>query len=328
MTEAETETETAETNPLVESGEAEDIVAAAAAADADADADAASQNEADGETISEAQEITENSKSPSANEDESKEDDAAAVTTEETTRKTTKTTTKTTVPEPIEGRPPKRARTAYFIFADVMRPRVQQEHPGEGVATQAKAIGALWKSIEENERDKYKAMATKEKEAFATAMTAYQAKFGSELESNNNANQTSEDDLVFPVARIRKIAKLDPEVKTLSKEALQLVVKSAELALAKLGQESVKVARLQNRRTLLADDIAHVCSHREAFRFLKEDIADLTKALLEAKENNNNNNNGGAGAATSGGGKKDDSKMAAAASGTKPLTSYFGVNKK
>jgi len=292
----ETETETEETSPLVvESGEA---------------AAAASQNETNERTMSDAEDTavriedseTETPKPPPANEDEAKE--------EETPRKTT-------VPEPIEGRPPKRARTAYFIFADAMRPRVQKEHPGEGVASQAKAIGALWKSIEENERDKYKAMATKEKEAFVTAMAAYQAKFGSELESSSNEK---EDDLVFPVARIRKIAKLDPEVKTLSKEALQLVVKSAELALAKLGRESVKVARLQNRRTLLADDVAHVCNHREAFRFLKDDIADLTKALLEAKENNN----GGAAGAS---GKRDDSKLAAAASGTKPLTSYFGVNK-
>ena len=44
-------------------------------------------------------------------------------------------------------RPPKRARTAYFIFADSVRQEVQQDH--QGVAAQAKAIGAKWKTLEE-----------------------------------------------------------------------------------------------------------------------------------------------------------------------------------
>ena len=43
-------------------------------------------------------------------------------------------------------------------------------------------------------------------------------------------------------------------------------------AFTKLGLESVRVARLQNRRKLLPDDVAHVCSHREQFLFLKDDL--------------------------------------------------------
>jgi len=322
-------TETEETNPpVVEESPAEEGSAAETAA--------ASQNKPENESettklvsaseadtaTNEAAVETETAKPPPANQDKngdnnentSENDNDKENTTEETTNK------KTAPPlELVEGRPPKRSRTAYFIFADAMRPKVQQEH--QGVANQAKAIGALWKSIAEDERHKYKQLAASEKETYTATMAAYQAKFGSSaIESNANSSDNNSEDLIFPVARIRKIAKLDPEVKTLSKEALQLVVKSAELALAKLGSESVKVARLQNRRTLLADDVAHVCSHREAFRFLKEDIKDLTKALLEAKENNNNNHNNQ-------GNKKEDTKLAAAAAGTKPLTSYFGVNK-
>lgn len=216
-------------------------------------------------------------------------------------------------------RPPKRARTAYFIFADSVRSQVQQDH--QGVAAQAKAIGAKWQTLNDTEKDKFKQLALQEKEATAKALQEYQEKYGSLLESTatSNSNSADSNDLVFPVARIRKIAKLDPEVKTLSKEALQLVVKSAELALAKLGHESVKVARLENRRTLMASDVAHVCSHREAFRFLKDDIKDLTKALLEQKNANHEADNTKS---------SKNQAMAEAASGTKPLTSYFGAAKK
>ena len=117
--------------------------------------------------------------------------------------------------------------------------------------------------------------------------------------------------LVFPAARIRKICKLDPEVRGLSKEALMLVTKCAELATAKLGTETVKMARLQNRRKLLPEDVAHVCSHREQFMFLKEDVKDLVQSLASQ-------------AAEVEKPKKGDSAREAAAVGTKPLTAYFG----
>jgi histone H3/H4 len=83
--------------------------------------------------------------------------------------------------------------------------------------------------------------------------------------------------LVFPLARLRKITKLDPDVKGLSKEALLLITKCAEMVTTKLGQETVKVAQLQNRRKLLPEDVAQVCATREQFLFLREDVKDLMK---------------------------------------------------
>ena len=117
----------------------------------------------------------------------------------------------------------------------------------------------------------------------------------------------------FPVARIRKICKLDPEVRGLSKEALLLVTKCAELSLEKLGKESVQVAQLQNRRKLLPDDVAHVCAHREQFLFLKDDVKDLLRSIEAMNEEK-----GGSSSSI----KVDDARQKAAA-GSKPLTAYF-----
>lgn len=128
----------------------------------------------------------------------------------------------------------------------------------------------------------------------------------------------SKDGLVFPVARIRKICKLDPEVRGLSKEALLLVTKCAELATAKLGTEAVRVARLQNRRKLLPEDVAHVCAHREQFLFLKDDVKDLVRTMAEALSSDGK----------APGAKKGDAARDAAAVGSKPLTAYFGASNK
>mmetsp|Transcript_3334 Transcript_3334/g.6789 ORF Transcript_3334/g.6789 Transcript_3334/m.6789 type:complete len:268 (-) Transcript_3334:926-1729(-) len=207
--------------------------------------------------------------------------------------------------------------------------RNESQHPGETVATQAKRIGARWKLVAQSEKERLQALAREEKQRLAVELEAYRTKYGDAIEehcgSNGNGKNSHHgggDDLVFPLARIRKIAKLDPEVKTLSKEALQLVVKATEMALSKLGNECVKTARIRNRRTLLPEDVAHACKHG-AFSFLKDDVGDLTKALAETADQKKRE----AAAAANGGAAPSKSETARreAASGSKPLTSYFGA---
>lgn len=144
-----------------------------------------------------------------------------------------------------------------------------------------------------------------------------------DFDDDKDAKDGSKDasGLVFPVARIRRIAKLDPEVKNLSKEAIHLVVKAAELFTAQLGQETAGVARIQNRRTLLPQDVAHVCRHVSSFQFLKDDIQDLVAQKVRQQEESNAENGGGAGKNIS----KKDAQREAAAAGSKPLTAYFGA---
>ena len=222
-------------------------------------------------------------------------------------------------------------RSYIFIYIYIIIILFHIQHPGEGVASQAKRIGAKWQLISPEDKERFQNMAANERKRVAAELEAYREQFGDDDIEDNNIN--SEDDLIFPVARIRRIAKLDPEVKTLSKEALQLVVKSAELALSKLGQETVKVARIQNRRTILPEDVAHVCAHREIFQFLKDDIKDLTKEMMNQKKDKllaaksvGGDDGGGTGTTTTttATSKKEAARVAAAV-GSKPLTSYFGV---
>jgi DNA-directed RNA polymerase I subunit RPA43 len=87
-----------------------------------------------------------------------------------------------------------------------------------------------------------------------------------------------EDGLIFPIGRIRKICKLDPDVKGISKESALLITKATELFCDKLGNECVVMAQMQNRRKLECKDVVEVCSSKESFMFLRSDMIDLRRA--------------------------------------------------
>jgi DNA-directed RNA polymerase I subunit RPA43 len=178
----------------------------------------------------------------------------------------------------------------------------------------ARELGKIWATIPVEEKEAYQQQAAQERARVAQELEAWTAAGGvAELPSSK-----SDGGLILPVARIRKICKLDPEVRNLSKEALLLVTKAAELMTAKMAAETVRVAQIQNRRKLLPDDVAQVCSSREQFLFLREDIQDLAREAKVAAAANSNN-------------KGSKSKGAALADGEpagKPLTAYFAVKPK
>lgn len=130
-----------------------------------------------------------------------------------------------------------------------------------------------------------------------------------------------EDALVFPVARIRKICKLDPEVRGISKESAMLITKATELFLVKLGSECVTMAQMQNRRKLMPEDVVEVCSMKERFLFLKDDIKDLAKEQ-RAKEREGERD-GGKNAGNEGTKGKHGEEMGGKST-VKTLDSYFG----
>ena len=49
----------------------------------------------------------------------------------------------------------KRAKSAYFFFCDDKRKEVQLANPGKGMGEISKALGALWKELSEEDRQKY-----------------------------------------------------------------------------------------------------------------------------------------------------------------------------
>lgn len=187
-------------------------------------------------------------------------------------------------------RPLKKARTAYFIFASEKRPELQAQHPGEGVASIARYTGQLWSALTSEQKQHYQELAAEERLLYETTKSSEEklkqtnSSSPSKIDSASS-NPSNLSTFILPVSRIRKIMKLDPEVKGISKEGIHLITKCAELFTVAIGKETVAMANMQNRRTLLPEDMAEVCTLKERFFFLREDIKDFMKDIvLEKKE--------------------------------------------
>lgn len=217
-------------------------------------------------------------------------------------------------------RPPmlKKARTAYFIFMEEKRPQVQATHPGEGVAGHAKVLGQMWSSMSADDKQVYQLRAAAEREEVSINMESMR---NAGISTESSAVDASTDALILPLPRVKKIIKLDPEVKGVSKEALLLIARSAELFTAQLGMDTLKIAQIQNRRTILPDDLVDASTTKDCFVFLREDLKDLArdqqqervtkKASTHAVQQQHKE-----------GSKSSDPKLSN--SNTKPLTAYFG----
>ena len=69
---------------------------------------------------------------------------------------------------------PKKALTAYFCFMNANRQQVKDENPGDKVGDIAKKLGAMWKSLGEEEKKLYQEMAAKDKERHQKEMDEFQ----------------------------------------------------------------------------------------------------------------------------------------------------------
>merc|ERR1712166_149742 len=91
-------------------------------------------------------------------------------------------------------------------------------------------------------------------------------------ESATLAVPGDETNVIFPLARIKKIIKADPEVKTVNKEALQLIGKATELLLSELARAALNVAEKNKRKTVNYNDVATVVRTHEVFCFLEDTV--------------------------------------------------------
>jgi len=102
-----------------------------------------------------------------------------------------------------------------------------------------------------------------------------------------SVEQNNSSLLTIPVGRVRKICRLDPDVRGISKESVHVITKAAEEFVIKIGKETSALAKIQNRRTVVPDDVMEVCSLKKYFLFLREDVRDLIKEQRHYAETKN-----------------------------------------
>jgi len=236
----------------------------------------------------------------------------------------------------IVNEPPKRSRTAYFIFMASKRSDVQAQNPKATIGSIAKILGKQWKHLDPDQKQVYMDQATQEKIKYQHLLQLYQeqhpntnatAKRALQDQQSSHQLGVEEGVLSFPLARIRKICKLDPEVKGISKEAAMLVTKAAELFTTRLGQETFQMAQMQKRRKLMTQDVVDVTQLKETFHFLKDDLGDLSKRQQDVLKAGSDDRSSGNGDGNKGiivkKSKELSVKAAAAVANTKPMTSFF-----
>lgn len=91
-------------------------------------------------------------------------------------------------------KPPKRAKTAYFLFMDDKRPEYIKEHPGAVVAEVGKAMGELWANTPADEKKYYEELHIQAKEAQKREMDEYVAKYGEPEKPDRKRAPTSDKD--------------------------------------------------------------------------------------------------------------------------------------
>lgn len=175
-------------------------------------------------------------------------------------------------------------------------------------------MGQMWSAMTNEEKQQYHEKASLERERVSLELKAWEDEHGEELAllakaGDGKSKEDSDGPLIYPLGRIRKICKLDPEVRGISKEGLLCLTKAAEMFTALIGDDCVRVAQIQNRRKLSPYDIVQVCESRDRFEFLRDDIKDLTRLQQNDQDKTK---------ATAANNKKPD-----LSSNNRTITSYF-----
>ncbi|CAN0433252.1 unnamed protein product, partial [Phaeothamnion confervicola] len=79
-------------------------------------------------------------------------------------------------------------------------------------------------------------------------------------------------ELVCPLARMRRIIKLDPEVPNVTLEATHLISKAMELFTENLAKDANAVTVRQSHRTLKAEDVFDALYTSEKYAWLRDDF--------------------------------------------------------
>merc|ERR1711964_636595 len=75
--------------------------------------------------------------------------------------------------KPKDKNAPKRPASAYFLFANEVRPTVMKQNPDDGIAVWGKAIGAMWAKLDESKKASYVKKATVAREKWQKKVAAY-----------------------------------------------------------------------------------------------------------------------------------------------------------
>ena len=135
------------------------------------------------------------------------------------------------------------------------------------VAVVAKEIGARWRALPEEEKERYKELARQRAEelAAAAAAAAAEAGDGAAADGGDDDDADAADQAaagprgpLLPRGVVKRVMACDPDFKRASADAVWLVTAAAEALLASLGERAARQALSKRRKTVKLEDLLHV----------------------------------------------------------------------
>ena len=162
--------------------------------------------------------------------------------------------------------------SAWFLYTMEKRKNTVSDGPVK-IGQQMKEWSEEFKSLSEDARAIYDKKAKDEKDAYEKLLeTTYNNEF-SKIEAegpavlvedaalNTNlslAQMNHAQPLEFPLARIRKTVKMDPDVKNVSKEAALMITKATELFVAMMAIKGSNVSGSRGSKQIMEKDFVHM----------------------------------------------------------------------
>eukprot|EP00009_Paramoeba_aestuarina_P009987 CAMPEP_0201541654 /NCGR_PEP_ID=MMETSP0161_2-20130828/71590_1 /ASSEMBLY_ACC=CAM_ASM_000251 /TAXON_ID=180227 /ORGANISM="Neoparamoeba aestuarina, Strain SoJaBio B1-5/56/2" /LENGTH=330 /DNA_ID=CAMNT_0047949203 /DNA_START=37 /DNA_END=1029 /DNA_ORIENTATION=- len=107
-------------------------------------------------------------------------------------------------------KPPRRPKTAYFLFTADARPQAKQEHPTYTFGELGKVLGDQWAKLPEPEKTEYKEKATKAMEKYKREISEWKAQYPQEAQKLNEDRKRKRDSKAEKKKKKSKKQKKDP----------------------------------------------------------------------------------------------------------------------
>lgn len=159
---------------------------------------------------------------------------------------------------------PKRPPSGYFLFAADVRARRNAPGTDESsfnMAAAAKATGEEWRNMNSEDKLVYENQARVLKETYLKQMDAYNEYIKNnpveEVCVSDGIGNTAPADPTIPVGSVKRIIKLDPSIKVISKSSVYIMTWAAELFLNELATKvGNTTTKRYNKKTIRPD---HMC---------------------------------------------------------------------
>jgi len=185
-----------------------------------------------------------------------------------------------------------RPQTIWVAFCQQKRQEINETRPGLSFAELAKVFKEEYRKLTAEERARLTEICEKDKERWKNELLAKgidpatlmakprvrsektkQPKKEGETGGGENTGESGVDELVqIPLTRIKKLMKLDPDVKQLAGDAILAVSRCTELFLSSLVNKCHETSERRGMKTIHLADVIHTVQTRDCFEFLRLDL--------------------------------------------------------